>query len=128
MARMLRIGWSATLAVLGAISLCRADLPEGDRAGHDYPTFARVEYVQECMLKNGGQLAYLYKCSCTIDSIAKDLSYDEFVEWGTFARNASLAGERSGVFRDSEEAREKTKRYRALEADAQRACGLPVAK
>lgn len=127
--RILNIACNALLVLIGSSALSGADTPEGgDRTGHDYPTSARVEYVQECMLKNGGQLAYLYKCSCTIDSIAKDLSYDEFVEWGTFARNASLAGERSGVFRDSEEAREKTKRYRALEADAQRACGLPVAK
>lgn len=127
--RMLHIGCTTALALIAATALCRADTPpQGDRAAHDYPTFARVEYVQECMLRNGGQLAYLYKCSCAIDRIAKDLSYDEFVEWGTFARNSSLAGERGGIFRDSDQAREKTKQYRALEADAFRACGLQAPK
>ena len=127
--RKLLIGSNLALALIGAIALGRADTPpEGDRTGHDYPTFARVEYVQECMLKNGGELAYLYKCSCAIDRIAKDLTYDDFVEWTTFARNASLAGERGGIFRDPDQAREKTKQYRALEADSYRACGIQVRK
>jgi glutamate formiminotransferase len=60
--------------------------------------------------------------------IASELSYDDFVEWGTFARNASLAGERGGVFRDSDQAQESAKQYRALEAEAFKACGLQVPK
>jgi hypothetical protein len=127
--RMLHSGRSAALALIGATALCRADTaPVGDRPDHDYPTSARVEYVQECMLKNGGELAYLYKCSCAIDRIAKDLSYDDFVEWGTFARNTSLAGEKGGIFRDSDQARDKAKRYRDLETEAYRACGLEIRK
>ena len=125
--RGLNIGCKALLALIAATALCRADTPpQDDRAGHDYPTAARVEYVQECMLKNGGELSYLYKCSCAIDRIANELTYDDFVEWGTFARNASLAGERGGVFRDSDQARENAKQYRALEAEAFKACGLQV--
>lgn len=128
MARVLQVGWGATLAALGVMGLCRADTPqEGVQAGHDYPTPARVEYVQECMLKNGTQIAYLYKCSCAIDRIAKDVTYDDFVEWSTYARNASLAGERAGVFRDADEAREKAKQYRDVEAGAYKSCGLPPA-
>lgn len=128
MARLLEVRWSAAVA-LGVIGLCRADLPqEGSPGGHDFPTYARVEYVQECMMKNGTQIAYLYKCSCAIDRLAKDLAYDDFVEWGTFARNASLGGERAGVFRDSDEAREKAKQYKALEASAFKSCGLPAPK
>jgi hypothetical protein len=122
---MLHVGWSATLAALGVMGLGRADTPqEGVQAGHDYPTAARVEYVQECMSRNGGQLAFLYKCSCALDRIAKDLTYEDFVEWGTLSRNASLAGERAGVFRDSDEVREKTKKYRAIEDNAYKSCGL----
>ena len=127
--RMLHIGCKVLLVLIGATTLSGADTPAGgDRAGHDYPTSARVEYVQECMLKNGAQLAYLYKCSCAIDFMANDLIYDDFVEWGTFARNASLAGERAGVFRDTDLAREKAKQYRALEAAAYKSCGLQVPK
>ena len=123
--RRLHIGRTALLALIATTGLCRADTPlQAERSGHDYPTSARVEYVQECMLRNGGALSSLYKCSCAIDRIAYELAYDDFVEWGTFARNASLAGERGGVFRDSDEAREDAKRYRAIEAGAHKACGL----
>jgi hypothetical protein len=130
--RTLHTGCNALLALIATTALCRADTPPapgaGDLAGHDYPTSARVEYVQECVMRNGGELSYLYKCSCAIDRIADELSYDDFVEWGTFARNASLAGERGGVFRDSDQARESAKQYRAIEAEAHKTCGLPVLK
>src|SRR5688572_2657017 len=46
--RMLHTGCNALLALIAATSLCRAETPKEDRAGHDYPTAARVEYVQEC--------------------------------------------------------------------------------
>ena len=127
MARRMLTACSALLALTAATGLVGADTPPQEaRPGHDYPTSARVEYVQECMLKNGGTLAALYKCSCSIDRIAVELTYDDFVEWGTFARNASLAGERGGVFRDSDEARADAKGYRAIEAAAWRGCGLNV--
>ena len=123
----LHAGCNALLALIATITLCHAETPSpDDHAAHDYPTSARVEYVQECMFKNGGELAYLYKCSCVIDRIAKELTYDDFVEWGTFARNASLAGERGGVFRDSDEAKASTKQYRAIEAASYKSCGLQV--
>jgi hypothetical protein len=127
--RRLHFGSNALLALVATTAVCRADTPpQDDRAGHDYPTAARVEYVQECMFRNGGKQSDLYKCSCAIDRIATELAYDDFVEWGTFARNASLAGERGGVFRDSDEARENAKRYRALEAEAYKSCGLQAPK
>src|SRR5689334_20934126 len=43
---------------------------------HDFPTSSRVEYVLECMQKHEGKYEYLYKCSCAIDHIAKDITYD----------------------------------------------------
>lgn len=91
---------------------------------HDYPTAARVEYVHECMVANGGEIALLYKCSCVIDRIAESLSYDEFVEASSFARYSTFAGERGGVFRDSDEARKKARTFTDLETAAQRACGI----
>ena len=95
----------------------------GDPVAHDYPTVARVEYVNDCAAK-GGKLANVYQCSCAIDRIAQRLSYDDFVEASTFAKYASLPGEGGGIFRDSERARSQAKLYRELEADAWRACGL----
>ena len=110
-----------------AAALCWCALPaHGDALHNDYPTVARVEYVQECIARNGGNLADLYKCSCAVDRIADRLTYDDFVEAGTFARYATLGGEGGGEFRDPEHAKEKAKLYRSVEADAYRACGLKV--
>ncbi len=113
------------IAAVGASALCWSATPaRGDPAPNDYPTYARVEYVHECMNRNGGNLAYLYKCSCAIDRLAEHLTYDEFVEASTFVHYATAPGEAGGIFRDPERAKERTKLYRSLEAEAYRACGL----
>jgi hypothetical protein len=91
---------------------------------HDYPTQARVEYVNDCIARNGGQLSRLYHCSCVIDEIANRLAYDDFVEDSTFARYATLPGEGGGIFRDSEQAKARAKQFREIEKNAYRACGI----
>ena len=117
----------ATTVVAAAICWCApasGDATRPDAPRNDYPTTARVEYVQECIAKNGGNLADLYKCSCAIDRIADHLTYDDFVEAGTFARYATLPGEGGGEFRDPDRAKERAKLYRSIEAEAYRSCGL----
>lgn len=91
---------------------------------HNYPTQARVEYVNECIGKHEDSLANVYQCSCAIDRIANILTYDEFVAAITFSRYSGLPGEGGGIFRDSDEARSMAKRFRELEKLAQRECGL----
>ena len=113
--------WCA-VPVLGDDATPRSDAPK-----NDYPTSARVEYVQECIAKSGGSLADLYKCSCAIDRMADHLTYDDFVEASTFARYSTLGGEGGAEFRDPDRAREKAKLYRTLEAEAYRVCGLKAA-
>jgi len=111
------------LAVLSA--LCWCALPaHSDPLPNDYPTSARVEFVQDCMARAGGKLEDLYKCSCIIDQLAEHLSYDDFVEASTFAHYSTLPGEGGGIFRDPDRAKERAKLYRGLEADAYHACGL----
>jgi|SRR5690606_27506884 len=95
-------------------------------AGNDYPTLARVEYVLDCIRSAGGEQENVYKCSCVIDRIAARLSYDEYVEYSTFSKYASQPGERGGIFRDTDEAKQKTRLYRELETGAFKACGLHV--
>ncbi|HEY8538020.1 MAG TPA: hypothetical protein VIL28_04075 [Steroidobacteraceae bacterium] len=101
-----------------------ADAPPAN----DYPTHARVEYVNECVAKHGSKLSAIYQCSCAIDSIAKKLTYDEFVEASTFVKYATLPGEGGAIFRDSEKAKSAAKRYRDLESNALRSCGLNETK
>jgi hypothetical protein len=119
-----------TSTVVAAAALCwsalpvRGDAPSTGTPKNDYPTSARVEYVQECIAKDGGGLADLYKCSCAIDHMAAHLTYDDFVEAATFARNSTLGGEGGAEFRDPDRARERAKLYRTLETEAWRVCGL----
>jgi hypothetical protein len=113
-------------ALLSAASLCISSAAGADSPVHDYPTVARVEFVQECIGAHGGKLENLYQCACAIDRIANALSYDEFVEASTYAKYSSLPGEGGGIFRDSDLARQKAKRYREVEAEAYSSCGLRV--
>lgn len=113
------------LFCISLLLICGAVIPaRADEDTHNYPTSARVEYVQECMEKKGAAVANVYKCSCAIDWIARKLTYDEYVEAQTYAKYATLAGEGGGIFRDSSEAKEKAKLYRAIEADAFKGCGF----
>jgi len=110
-------------ALLGA--LCWCALPaHSDPLANDYPTSARVEFVQDCMGRHGGKLEDLYKCSCVIDRLAQKLTYDEYVEDSTFAHYSTLPGEGGGIFRDPDTAKQKAKLYRTLEAESFKACGL----
>jgi hypothetical protein len=111
--------------VLATGLLCAPAMPVlGEPPVHDYPTQARVEFVNECIATHGDSLSSLYQCSCAIDRIADRLNYDEFVEASTFARYSGLPGEGGGLFRDSDRARKMGKLYREVEAEAFSACGL----
>jgi hypothetical protein len=90
---------------------------------HDYPTQGRVEYVLGCMDDNGHDFANVYKCSCAIDHIAMALPYNDYVEQMTFAKYSTLGGEGGNEFR-VDTAKAKTKNFRAIQAEAFRACGV----
>jgi hypothetical protein len=114
--------FGAAIFGLIAATAARADPPS-----HDYPTIARIEYVQECMNRAGAQQNTMYQCACAIDRIAEKLTYEEFVEASTFAKYATLPGEGGGIFRDTDEAKQKAKLFRTIEGDAYRACNVPTA-
>jgi len=111
-------------ALLCMATLCISSAAGADSPVNNYPTVARVEFVQECIATHGGKLENLYQCSCAIDRIANSLSYDEFVEASTYAKYSTLPGEGGGIFRDSDTAKQMAKRYRETQAEAYRSCGL----
>ena len=96
------------------------------RAANDFPTLARVEYVQECINRTGGDQNHMYQCACVVDRIAETMSYDEFVEASTYARYSTLPGEGGGIFRDTDEAKTKAKLFKSTEAEAFKACNLKI--
>jgi hypothetical protein len=89
---------------------------------NDFPTVDRVEYVIECMKNHKGKHEYLYKCSCVIDHIAKELGYEEYVETSTALRNQSLSGPRGAEFRDPDLIKQMAKKYKTSQAGANKAC------
>ena|SRR5579872_1490296 len=125
MAERTRTRRSRAPTLLSAVVVCWCAIPaHSDPLPNDYPTSARVEFVQDCMGRNGGNLADLYKCSCVIDKIAQHLSYDDYVEASTFAHYSTLPGEGGGIFRDPDRAKERAKLFRTVESNAYQACGL----
>lgn len=119
-----RRAWWLFVGVLSAAALWPGVAAWGETPVNDYPTAARVEYVNECIANQRDSLANVYQCSCVIDRIADTLTYDEFVESITFARYAGLPGDAGAIFRDSDEARQRARRFRELEQQAQKSCGL----
>jgi hypothetical protein len=122
MQRVCQIGRTPVLLATTLLGLTAA--ADVEAPVNNYPTVARVEFVQECIGQHGGKLQNLYQCSCAIDRIANALTYDEFVESSTYAKYATLPGEGGGIFRDSDTAKQMAKRYRDTEAEAYRSCGL----
>jgi hypothetical protein len=96
-------------------------LPLTARA-NDFPTANRVEYVLECMMQHPGKQEYLYKCSCTIDQIAQEVGYDEYVEIATALRHQGLSGQRGAEFRDPAGVKAMAAKYKALQDKARKAC------
>jgi hypothetical protein len=120
------MGLTRRVALVLALAMAPAGAAWPQGAGATgYPTVDRVEFVLECMQKNGGKQEFLYKCSCVIDEIAGKIGYDDFVEASTAARFQSLGGERGGVFRDPPQTRATAKRYMQIQSDAMKRCDVP---
>ena len=91
----------------------------------DYPTVDRVEYVHGCMRDNPGQSQEMvYKCSCVIDAIAKQMSYEDFVESSTAAYAYTIGGERGETVRAYAPAKQMADRFRDMQARAKKSCFL----
>jgi hypothetical protein len=109
--------------LIGFATSAAAAEPSQPVPTHDYPTIARVEYVNQCVDRHGGQLAAVYQCACAINRIANVLSYDDYVAASTSVQYATLGGERGGIFR-TDDAKKLAKTLLDIEADALRSCGM----
>ncbi len=85
-------------------------------AGENFPTSAKVDYVIGCMAANGQTPEILQRCSCSIDYIESNLTYDEYVEADTVMQIQLSAGERGIFFRNSSWAKVKTDKLAKVQA------------
>ena len=65
---------------------------------NDYPTIARADYVFACMQVNGRTRTNLEKCSCSIDTIAEILPYDQYEAAETIMMMRQKPGENASMF------------------------------
>ena len=109
---------SLTAALLAACAVTA-----GAASANDFPTQARVEYVLQCMTKNGGQ-SYdtLYPCICAIDKIAAKTPYDRYVQAETLGVMMKTPGEKGGAFRDAPGGRDFVTEFRKTLQDAEESC------
>lgn len=90
---------------------------------NSYPTQARVEYVFDCMQQLGGaNYDNLYKCSCSIDRIADQVSYEDFVTMDTFARGQQAGGERPEILREGRLAESSRSQFAKIKHRAAEQC------
>lgn len=112
----LRKALIAAIAAFGALASSPA-------LAHDYPTADRVVYVQACMRDHPGpHYEMVNKCSCTIDTIARDLPYDDFVDMNTATNANSIGGERGSYIRDVESLQVMIRKFRQIQTAAMKSC------
>ncbi|MEO7335210.1 MAG: hypothetical protein ABIV63_01400 [Caldimonas sp.] len=92
---------------------------------NDFPTVDRVLYVQECMRAHpGSSFEMTNKCSCALDALATDIKYDDYVTISTISKAITIGGERGGAIRDAPSLTPEVKRYKDLQAKAEKGCFL----
>lgn len=111
-------GWPPT--VLLALSLTAQAPPV---LANDFPTLARVQYVEECQRAHPGPpFEMRSKCSCALDHIASKVGYGEFDTIKTANDAMSIGGERGGALRDNPSIRPWITKYKELQSQAAKAC------
>ena len=96
----------------------------GAAAANDFPTLDRVLFVESCVRDHPDRQRQemLYKCSCALDAIASQFSYEDYVELSTASDAGQIAGERGAAVRESGEGKSMAKEFRAARAKAYSGC------
>lgn len=112
----------ATLALTAGATAANAEETGGET--HNYPTVDRIEYVHICQRDNADRPAHemLYKCSCVIDAIARDMTYEDYVEGSTAFYAFTIAGERGQIIRNESTSRSLSDRFKSTQIKAKKGC------
>ena len=89
-----------------------------------YPTQVLADYVLGCMASNGQTEDAMRRCACSIDYIAGQVSYDDYVEAETVLRMQQAPGgdPRMTMFRTSPWATQMVDRLRRAQVEAEVRC------
>lgn len=97
-------------------------IPASAQGVNDYPTEARAEYVFACMAANGQTQDALRRCSCSVDTIASILPYEDYVAAETVVRMRLGGGERGAMFRGTPAIQAISADLRRAQAEAEMIC------
>ena len=115
---MTRLILAAALAAIAATAAAETRHP-----AHDYPTSARTDYVIGCLAGSGFKRELLERCSCSIDTIADLMPYEEYEQAETIlSMQQGGLGDRGAMFRDTPIAKERTEQLRRAQAEASLQC------
>jgi hypothetical protein len=95
-----------------------------DTTANDFPTIDRVMFVEACAREHPDRphQEMLYKCSCALDAIAADYTYDQYVDLSTAFDAGQIAGERGAAVRESTTGQDLIKQFRAARSKAFSGC------
>ncbi len=110
-------------ALIGAALFVCSAAAQDHHPKNDYPTTARADYVIGCMAANGFRRELLDKCACGIDTIADQMTYDDYDKANTILSMQQGGGPRAGLFRDTPIAKEEMEKLRRAQAEANLRCG-----
>ncbi len=106
-----------------AVATGSAALAQQHHPANDYPTAARADYVIGCLAANGFKRELLEKCACGIDTIADQMSYDDYEKASTIlSMQQGGLGERGALFRDTPIAKDETEKLRRAQAEVNLRC------
>ena len=86
------------------------------------PTNEKVEYVFACMQGNENSQAYIVKCSCSIDYIDEQMTYEEYVNAETILSLRQIYGEKSLMFKNTPNAIDIYSNMQNILAEAEMEC------
>jgi len=114
-----RRGLAPALAAVG-IALSTT----GNAAANDFPTVERVLFVEACARDHPDRphQEMVYKCSCALDAMAAEYTYDQYVDLSTAFDAGQIAGERGAAVRESTTGQDLIKQFRAARAKALSSC------
>jgi hypothetical protein len=109
-----------------ALAAATALPPAGGAAAApaNYPTEVLAEYVLGCMASNGETPEAMRRCACSIDFIAGQIGYDEYVQAETVLRMQQVPSgdDRMAMFRTAPWAVEMVDRLRRAQVEAELRC------
>ena len=114
---MLKGTLAAAGMILGALAASG-----GKAVANEYPTDVVADYVIGCMVSNGETQDMLRRCSCSIDTVASILPYDNFEKAETILMMQQVTGDQASVFKQMQTLKKMVDELRLAQIEADFRC------